>query len=89
MSDQNILANNSMMSKTDSDKEKPKLVLNSKVMIEKLKENQTIQAFCTSEIKKITKFNGNGMVMISNYTFLLRLLGIHLLLVGLIKTPGL
>ncbi len=29
------------------------------------------------------------MILISNYTFLLRLIGIHLLLVGLTKTPGL
>lgn len=58
--------------------------IDSQKMIVKLEENQTVQQFCTSDLKKNKQFNRNTIILVSNYTFLLRLLGIHLILVGLV-----
>jgi hypothetical protein len=63
--------------------------LNEILMINKLLENQTIQKFCTSDLRKQDSFSKNTVVLISNYSFLLRLIGIHVLLVGLVHMPGL
>lgn len=56
-------------------------------MINKLVENQTIQNFCTNDLRKKTEFSKNTMVLVSNYTFLLRLVAVHVLLVGLTQMP--
>ena len=57
-------------------------------MINKLLENLTIQRFCTNDLKKDISFSKKTMILVSNYTFLLRLLCIHLLLVGFVQMPG-
>jgi len=65
-----------------------KLPINQVKMIEKLLRNPTIQKFCTNDLRKKSQFSKNTFVMVSNYTFLLRICFIHIVLVALPYLPG-
>lgn len=62
--------------------------VDSQAMIKKLYENETIQRFCTSDLKPNTMFNKNLTILILNYTFLLRILLLHVIIVGLTQFAG-
>lgn len=56
-------------------------------MIRKLSQNPTIQIFCTNDLKKEETFNKKTVILVSNYAFLLRVLAIHLVIVGIPLMP--
>jgi hypothetical protein len=56
-------------------------------MIKKLAENPTIQLFCTNDLRKDQTLSKNTMVVVSNYAFVLRVVAMHIILVGLPFMP--
>lgn len=47
-------------------------------------ENQTIQKFCTNELRKDQNFSQKTFVLITNYSLLIKLLIMEIILVGLV-----
>jgi uncharacterized membrane protein YiaA len=56
-------------------------------MVQKLDQNPTIQLFATNHLKKDKKFTNDTMILVCNYSFLIRIIVIHLLLLGLPFKP--
>lgn len=62
-------------------------LLDQKKMIAKLQVDETIELFCTNELKKTPSFSQNLLVLTSNLSFLLKLIALHVVLVGLPHSP--
>lgn len=56
-------------------------------MIAKLWQNETIQKFCTNDLKEDKRFSQNTVLLMSNFSFLIKLTLIHLVFVCLPFTP--
>ena len=56
-------------------------------MIQKLLNNPTIQLFCTNDLRKDQKFSRRTFVLVSNFTFLMRIAAIHIVLVAIPFAP--
>ena len=63
------------------------LKLNNQIMLKKLNTNQRIQNFCRYDLRREESFNKVTFIMISNFTFLLRVLCINLIIVALWNLP--
>jgi hypothetical protein len=63
-------------------------VLDHILMLKKLNMNETVQNFCTNDLKKKKIFSKNTVVLMSNFSFLLRISAIHFILVALPFMPG-
>lgn len=64
-------------------------VLDEKFMISKLWKNETIQKFCTNDLKEDKSFSGNTVLLMSNFSFLIKITILHLIFVCLPFTPRL
>ena len=56
-------------------------------MIKKLAINPTVQLFCTNDLKKDQSFTKKTFILVSNYTFLLRVSAVHIIIIALPYMP--
>ena len=61
--------------------------INEPAMIEKMMANPTVQLFCTNDLRKERTFTKKKIILISNYTFILRLAIMHIIIVGMPYLP--
>lgn len=62
-------------------------ILDEKEMIAKLWRNQVIQKFCTNDLKEDKSFSQNTILLMSNFSFLIKLSIVHLIFICLPFTP--
>lgn len=63
------------------------LVLDQQAMIVRLRSNLTIVSFCTNDLKEKSQFSGNAILLLSNFSFLLKSSLMQVILVSLSRFP--
>jgi hypothetical protein len=65
-------------------KEEDGIEVDSDKMFRKLEENLVISNYCTAEIKKEKSLNQKTSIVLMNYSFLVNIIGLHLMLVSFV-----
>jgi hypothetical protein len=69
------------------DEEEECIEVDSDKMFMKLEENQVIKMFSTADLDKQESLNQSNMAKLANVSFLLKIICLHLMLVGFVHNP--
>lgn len=62
-------------------------ILDEKAMVAKLSQNMSVRQFCTESLRSKKEFSNRRLLLMSNFSFLLRLSAMQVILVGLALVP--